>query len=206
MRRRCMVPSKTLFNRFVRWAKKGIGLDIVHSLAAEGGPSADLLLDSTHAKAHRRAAGGKGGAGASHWIARRYDKLAANFLAAIALAAPVTYGLWVWSLAGCCESPRVGLSGVIRSRRARKGVRARIGRSDRQAVVLRRSGGSRPGGSSAQGHPLRVIRRIADEVPTGMSGAFDAAHARFGRPSTRTRGSTERPPAGRAGSALSPRR
>jgi transposase len=32
-------------------------------------------------------------------------------------------------------------------------------------------------------HPLRVIRRIADEVLTDMSGAFDTAYAPLGRPS-----------------------
>lgn len=32
-------------------------------------------------------------------------------------------------------------------------------------------------------HPLRVVRRIADEVLAGMSGAFEAAYAPFGRPS-----------------------
>ena len=32
-------------------------------------------------------------------------------------------------------------------------------------------------------HPLRVIRRIADDVLAGMSGAFDAAYAPLGRPS-----------------------
>lgn len=34
-----------------------------------------------------------------------------------------------------------------------------------------------------QGHPLRVIRRIADDVLRSMSGAFDAAYAPMGRPS-----------------------
>ena len=34
-----------------------------------------------------------------------------------------------------------------------------------------------------QSHPLRVIRRIGDEVLAGMSGAFDAAYAPLGRPS-----------------------
>ena len=32
-------------------------------------------------------------------------------------------------------------------------------------------------------HPLRVIRRIADEVLVGMSAGFDAAYASHGRPS-----------------------
>ncbi len=54
-------PRKTLYNRFVRWAKKGIWRNMFEALAASGGPPAELMLDSTHAKAHRCAAGGKGG-------------------------------------------------------------------------------------------------------------------------------------------------
>ena len=45
----------------VRWAAKGVWRDAFEALAAEGGPPAELMLDSTHAKAHRCAAGGKGG-------------------------------------------------------------------------------------------------------------------------------------------------
>ena len=53
-------PRKTLYNRFVRWAKKGVWRD-VQALAASGGPlSEEIMLDSTHAKAHRCAAGEKG--------------------------------------------------------------------------------------------------------------------------------------------------
>jgi transposase len=54
-------PRKTLYNRFVRWAAKGVWAAVFHQLAASGGPPAALLLDSTHVKAHRCAAGGKGG-------------------------------------------------------------------------------------------------------------------------------------------------
>lgn len=54
-------PRKTLYNRFVRWAARGVWRDVFKMLARSGGPSATLLLDSTHAKAHRCAAGGKGG-------------------------------------------------------------------------------------------------------------------------------------------------
>jgi len=56
-------PRKTLYNRFVRWAAKGVWADVFRTLAATGGPPAELLLDSTHVKAHRCAAGGKGGSG-----------------------------------------------------------------------------------------------------------------------------------------------
>ena len=54
-------PHKTLYNRFVRWARKGIWEDMFTQLAAAGGPPAALMLDATHVKAHRSAAGGKGG-------------------------------------------------------------------------------------------------------------------------------------------------
>ena len=54
-------PRKTLYNRFVRWAAKGIWIDIFHALAAAGGPPAEVLIDSSAVKAHRSASGGKGG-------------------------------------------------------------------------------------------------------------------------------------------------
>ena len=54
-------PPKTLYNRFVRWARKGVWDDIFVRLAAAGGPPAAVMLDATHVKAHRSAAGGKGG-------------------------------------------------------------------------------------------------------------------------------------------------
>ncbi len=54
-------PRKTLYNRFVRWAAKGVWLDIFHTLAAAGGPPAEVLIDSSAVKAHRCASGAKGG-------------------------------------------------------------------------------------------------------------------------------------------------
>lgn len=54
-------PRKTLCNRFVRWASKGVWARLSQAMAATGGPPAELLLDSTHVKAHRCATGGKGG-------------------------------------------------------------------------------------------------------------------------------------------------
>ena len=54
-------PRKTLYNRFVRWAAKGVWMDIFHALAAAGGPPAEVLIDSSAVKAHRCASGGKGG-------------------------------------------------------------------------------------------------------------------------------------------------
>jgi len=54
-------PRKTLYNRFVRWAAKGVWVDIFHALASADGPSAQVLIDSSAVKAHRCASGGKGG-------------------------------------------------------------------------------------------------------------------------------------------------
>jgi transposase len=54
-------PRKTLYNRFVRWAAKGVWVDIFHALASAGGPPAQVLIDSSAVKAHRCASGGKGG-------------------------------------------------------------------------------------------------------------------------------------------------
>ena len=53
-------PRKTLYNRFVRWSAKGIWQELFQALAMAGGPPTEVLLDSTHVKAHRCAAGGKG--------------------------------------------------------------------------------------------------------------------------------------------------
>ena len=58
-------PRKTLYNRFVRWAAKGVWQELFATLAAAGGPPAVVLLDSSLVKAHRCAAGGKGGHGGS---------------------------------------------------------------------------------------------------------------------------------------------
>lgn len=57
----CYGPRKTLYNRFVRWAAKGVWEDVFIHLAGAGGPPAALMIDATHVKAHRSAAGGKGG-------------------------------------------------------------------------------------------------------------------------------------------------
>lgn len=54
-------PPKTLYNRFVRWARKGVWERVFTELAKAGGPPGTLMLDATHVKAHRSAAGGKGG-------------------------------------------------------------------------------------------------------------------------------------------------
>lgn len=54
-------PKKTLYNRFVRWAEKGVWAALFETLAQAGGPPAQVLIDSSAVKAHRSASGGKGG-------------------------------------------------------------------------------------------------------------------------------------------------
>ncbi len=66
-------PRKTLYNRFVRWAAKGVWLDLFHTLAAAGGPPAELLIDSSAVKAHRCASGGKGGSAAKRSVVLAAD-------------------------------------------------------------------------------------------------------------------------------------
>ncbi|WP_245517719.1 IS5 family transposase [Methylorubrum sp. Q1] len=53
-------PRKTLYNRFVRWAAKGVWTDLFETLAKAGGPPSQVLIDSSAVKAHRCASGGKG--------------------------------------------------------------------------------------------------------------------------------------------------
>jgi len=54
-------PGKTLYNRFVRWAAKGVWSNLFETLASAGGPPTQGLIDSSAVKAHRCASGGKGG-------------------------------------------------------------------------------------------------------------------------------------------------
>jgi hypothetical protein len=50
-----------LYKRFVRWAAKGVWVDLVHALASASGPPAQVLIDSSAVKAHRSASGAKAG-------------------------------------------------------------------------------------------------------------------------------------------------
>ena len=56
-------PKKTLYNRYVRWAAKGVWVDLFQALAQAGGPPPQVLIDSSAVKAHRSASGAKGGSG-----------------------------------------------------------------------------------------------------------------------------------------------
>lgn len=54
-------PKKTLYNRFVRWAERGVWEGIFAALAGADGVPDRLFIDSTCIKVHRTAGGGKGG-------------------------------------------------------------------------------------------------------------------------------------------------
>lgn len=54
-------PKKTLYNRFVRWAARGVWEGIFAALAGSEDVPDRLFIDSTCFKAHRCAGGGKGG-------------------------------------------------------------------------------------------------------------------------------------------------
>src|SRR4051794_4568432 len=54
-------PYTTIYNRFARWARRGIWENLFRELAGNGRSTETQMIDSTHVKAHRSASGGKGG-------------------------------------------------------------------------------------------------------------------------------------------------
>ena len=54
-------PYTTIYNRFNRWSRQGIWLSIFTALTGASGVIGTATIDSTYVKAHRSAAGGKGG-------------------------------------------------------------------------------------------------------------------------------------------------
>lgn len=54
-------PPTTIYNRFTRWARRGVWEKLFRELAARGRATETHMIDSTHVKAHRSASGGKGG-------------------------------------------------------------------------------------------------------------------------------------------------
>ena len=63
-------PRTTLFNRYNRWSKKGIWQGLLAALAACADPPEVAMVDSTAVRAHRSAAGAKGGSGTKRSAAR----------------------------------------------------------------------------------------------------------------------------------------
>ncbi len=51
----------TLYNRYNRWARRGVWRRLFEGAASSGGVPDELAIDSTHIKVHRSAGGGKRG-------------------------------------------------------------------------------------------------------------------------------------------------
>ena len=54
-------PYTTVYNRFNRWSRQGIWTDIFYALTGSTGMYGSISVDSSYVKAHRSAAGAKGG-------------------------------------------------------------------------------------------------------------------------------------------------
>jgi transposase len=54
-------PYTTIYNRFNRWSRQGIWLAMFKAVTGHTGVISTAAIDSSHVKAHRSAAGGKGG-------------------------------------------------------------------------------------------------------------------------------------------------
>ena len=54
-------PYTTIYNRFNRWSRQGIWLGMFQAVTGSAGVISTASIDSSHVKAHRSAAGGKGG-------------------------------------------------------------------------------------------------------------------------------------------------
>ena len=54
-------PHTTVYNRFNRWSRQGIWFGMFEALTGHSGVWGTVAIDATHIKAHRSAAGAKGG-------------------------------------------------------------------------------------------------------------------------------------------------
>ena len=54
-------PHTTVYNRFARWAERGVWERLFKELAQRGRSTATQMIDSTHVKAHRSASGARKG-------------------------------------------------------------------------------------------------------------------------------------------------
>ena len=63
-------PATTVYNRYNRWSRRGLWQRLFEQVAASGEVPVELIIDSSHVKAHRSAAGGKGGNGSKRSGAR----------------------------------------------------------------------------------------------------------------------------------------
>jgi len=67
-------PYTTIYNRFNRWSRQGIWTNIFYALTGSTGMYGSASGDSTYIKAHRSAAGAKGGPSTTRSAARAADK------------------------------------------------------------------------------------------------------------------------------------
>ena len=63
-------PYTTVYNRFNRWSRQGIWFEMFEALTGSTGIIGTVAIDSSTIKAHRSAAGGKGGRTAKPLAAR----------------------------------------------------------------------------------------------------------------------------------------
>jgi transposase len=63
-------PATTIYNRYDRWSRRGLWQRLFEQVAGSGNVPQELTNDSSHVKAHRSAAGGKGGSGTKQSGAR----------------------------------------------------------------------------------------------------------------------------------------
>ena len=63
-------PYTTIYNRFNRWSRQGVWTGIFYALTGSTGMVGTMTIDSTYIKAHRSAAGAKGGPSTTRSAAR----------------------------------------------------------------------------------------------------------------------------------------
>ena len=80
-------PPTTIYNRFHRWARRGIWRQLFAVLASAE-PGGVQMIDSTTAKAHRSAGGGKGGPTSKRSAALAAGERQKSMLLSMAAAAP----------------------------------------------------------------------------------------------------------------------
>jgi transposase len=67
-------PYTTVYNRFNRWSRQGIWTGIFYALTGSTGMYGSISVDSSYVKAHRSAAGAKGGPSTMQSAARAVGK------------------------------------------------------------------------------------------------------------------------------------
>src|SRR6201987_6327594 len=77
-------PPTSIDNRFVRWARRGVWEMLFRELAGNGRSMDTQMIASTHIKAHRSAAGGKGGS-RSRLLAARAEGATRRFMHSLML-------------------------------------------------------------------------------------------------------------------------